>query len=127
MMLMTCRLLLLSKRQRYNTIFTPVIGGPIVNEYISRGSYKISIKGLIVNNDSFTEPPEEALYKFRKFTDLAGVPIAIESNWLNILGICEVVITGKTLNQMEGYSHVFAYTIELSSVTPLNLRLREGI
>jgi Domain of unknown function (DUF6046) len=113
--------------QENNIVETPLLAGQIVEEFISNGRYEINIKGLIVNNNSTVEPPFEELEKFGKFSDLAGVKIAIESNWLNLLGVCEVTIARKSINQLEGYSHVFAYTLDLRSTQSIDLRLREGV
>ncbi len=96
-----------------------------VKELISDDDFDIRIRGLIVNEDS-DAPPEEGV---RWFMETVNVPqaIQVECELFDWLGIDEVVIRDYSLFQLEGYQHVMAYTLNLWSDEPIEVKLRDGL
>jgi hypothetical protein len=96
-----------------------------VKELISDDDFDIRIRGLIVNSDS-DAPPEEGV---RWFQEVVSVPQAlrVDCELFDWLEIDEVVVYSYSLFQLEGFQHVMAYTLNLWSDSPVEVRLRDGL
>jgi len=96
-----------------------------VKELISDDDFDIRLRGLIVNSDDDT-PPEDGV---RWFMETVAVPqaIQVECELFDWLGIDEVVVRDYSLFQVEGFQHIMAYTINLWSDEPVEVKLRDGL
>lgn len=81
-----------------------------VTEYISDGDYSVRISGKLVNMDSDNRPQE--LMKKLERVCAAEVPIEITCPFLNILGIDQVVIKSRRIEEERGMANQVSFQIE---------------
>jgi len=120
---LTIDLAIITISQSKNIVSTAIQGrNGTVKEFISDGDYQISINGLIWINDNIY--PEEEV---QKFVNIMKVPQAIKiySNFINLFGISELVITSYDVPQLEGMRNQQPFTITAISDEYINLEERE--
>jgi len=116
---LTIDLAIITISQSKNIVSTAIQGrNGTVKEFISDGDYQISINGLIWINDNIY--PEEEV---QKFVNIMKVPQAIKiySNFINLFGISELVITSYDVPQLEGMRNQQPFTITAISDEYINL------
>ena len=116
-------LAIITVSQTKNIVTTAIQGkNGTIKEFISDGDYQISINGIIWINDNIY--PEDDV---QTFINIMKVPqsIKIFSNFVNMFGISEIVITDYSLPQQEGMRNQQAFTINAISDAPINLEVLE--
>ena len=112
---------LLTINQEKNIVRTNVQGrNGSVKEYVSDGDYQISIKGVIVGEDS-NKPPIEDLKKLDTFCK-SPFSLDVVSNVLDYFKIYTVVISGYDYEQREGMRNVFDFSINCYSDEPFEIK-----
>ena len=112
---------LITINQEKNIVRTNVQGrNGSVKEYVSDGDYQISIKGVIVGENS-NEPPIKDLEKLDTF---CKTPFSLDvvSNVLDYFKIYTVVIAGYSYEQREGMRNVFDFNLNCYSDTPFEIK-----
>ena len=98
---------------------TPVVGlEGDVKEMISKGDYAITIEGLLIGPDgnSLKEKLRQLL-----LIESADKDIVIQSNYLGLYGITNIVIEQLSTKQMPGNRNTIAFTINAVSDKPIEL------
>lgn len=108
-----------------NTIIkTPLTGVKgSVKEFINTEDYQISIKGLIINEES-DDLPEEMVRSIRTICEKRQ-SVDIENRLLTLFDIHQVAIETFSFPGVEGYQNIQAYEINCISDWPLDLILKE--
>lgn len=113
---------LISVDQPKNIIKTKVQGRPgTVKEYISDDDYHINIQLLIVGQHGVM--PLQEVSDLKKALS-APVPLAVNSRWLQNLGIDSIVVENVSWPQIEGGYSMQAVEIRASSDSPLELIIK---
>lgn len=124
---LTMNTVLMTVRQTKNIVMTPIQGrNGTVKEYISDGDYVITAVGAIVTEQTLQNffgnrfPIEEvdALIQLLQ----AQKELRATSNFLQLFGIDDVVITGYDLPQQQGSREIQPFTINMVSDTAIELR-----
>jgi hypothetical protein len=114
---------LMSVGQTKKIVETEIQGRPgTVKEYIGDGDYEISLSGILTGSH-LRHPREEVAALKRMLT--ARVPIAVSSPYLQNLGVTDVVVRSYFFAQNEGGYAYQAFTIEMVSDTPVELKINE--
>lgn len=112
---------LITINQEKNIVRTNVQGrNGSVKEYVSDGDYQISIKGVIVGEDS-NKPPIDDLKKLDTFCK-SPFSLDVVSNVLDYFKIYTVVISGYSYEQREGMRNVFDFNLNCYSDTPFEIK-----
>lgn len=120
---LTIDLAIITITQSKNIVTTAIQGkSGTVKEFISDGDYQISINGLIWVNDNIY--PEVDV---QKFINITKVPQAIKvySNFINMFGIRDIVITDFPLSQQEGMRNQQPFTLNAISDEYIDLEVVE--
>jgi len=109
--------------QTKNIVTTAIQGkNGTIKEFIADGDYQISISGIIwINDNIYPEDDVQTLINILKIPQ----SIKIFSNFVNMFGISEIVITDYSLPQQEGLRNQQAFTINAISDAPINLEVIE--
>ena len=116
-------LAIITVSQTKNIVTTAIQGkNGTIKEFISDGDYQISINGIIWINDNIYPDVD-----VQTFINIMKVPQAIKvfSNFINLFGISEIVITDYSLPQQEGMRNQQSFTINAISDAPINLEVLE--
>lgn len=92
-----------------------------IKELINNGDYSISVQGFIVTNNSNQAP----VVQQTQLAALARVcaSVRVVSSFLNALGVYEVVVDGVSFSEIEATRNMLAVTMNLTSETPIEIRL----
>lgn len=113
---------LLTVDQPKNIIKTPIQGrNGTVKEYISDGDYSINIKALIIGAPGVM--PLQEVSDLKKVLD-APMSLAVNSRFLQNLGIDNLVVDRYSFPQVEGGYHYQAVEIFCSSDLPIELKIK---
>lgn len=114
---------LLSVSQTKKIVQTEIQGrSGSVKEYIGDSDYMITLNGIITG--THLRHPKDEIAALKKMLD-AKVPIAISCPYLQNLGITDIVVQSYFFGQSEGGYAYQAFTIEMLSDTPVELRISE--
>lgn len=108
-------------RQSKNLVFTPIQGkNSMVKEYISDQDYQINIIGVLA--------APNGQFPFQDMADLikvlqAPVPLIINSWYLQLFGIYNIVVTDYDMNMRAGYYSQQAFSITAVSDQPVELKI----
>ena len=122
---LTINTVLITASMSKNIVITPVAGRPgTVKEYISKGDYVITINGAIVNETGGAAYPKEDM---KRLIALMDVPEALDftSEYLDLFGSMDLVITNFTPPQAKGQRNMQVFTIGAVSDNPIELQLNE--
>lgn len=114
-------LAIIAVSQTKNIVTTAIQGkNGTIKEFISDGDYQVSINGVIWINDNVY--PEDDV---QTLINICKVPqsIKIFSNFINMFGISEIVITDYSIAQQEGLRNQQPFTINAISDAPINLEV----
>ncbi len=112
--------------QTKNIVRTPISGrNGTIKEYINDGDYDIQITGILSSGENNVEPSAQIDNLVAILQASANVKIS--SDYLDRLGITEMVITSYNLPQKAGYRDNFFFNISAISDRPFELRLKEDI
>ena len=115
-----CDTILFEINQSKNIVTTSVQGrAGTVKEYISLGDFEVSIRGAIVNSGSNSYPREDV--EELKYLLTLQEPLESLSDFLQIWGIYNLVVTDFRIPQQEGYQNVQLFEINCLSDTPEEL------
>lgn len=94
-------------------------------EYISQDDFVVNFRGLIVNQVDDTPPAQQ----IRDWAAIIKVPAAleVECEFLEWLGITNLVVEDPRIFQLEGFSHVVGFSMRCISDQVTEVRLRDGI
>jgi len=108
-------------RQSKNLVFTPIQGSnTTVKEYISDQDYQINIIGVLsAPNGQFPFQDMADLIKVLK----APIPLSINSWYLQLFNIYNIVITDYDMNMRAGYYSQQAFSISCVSDEPVELKI----
>ena len=120
---------LMTVTQTKNIITTPIQGrNGTVKEYISDGDYNISVQGVVSGRsfngfkiDDGNVYPETDVNSIIQIVK-APAQIRITSDFLDLFGISEVVVTDYDFPQTRGLRDNQAFTISLLSDQPIELQ-----
>lgn len=89
-----------------------------VKEYINDGDYEITIRGAIVSNDrSYPSEQVKQLHQILLIKDALDV----ESEYLNVFGIYNVVVESYSFPQQEGMQNLQLFELQCVSDLPIEL------
>ena len=103
-----------------NIIKTAVQGfNGTVKEYTSDGDFEIEIFGSIVSPSPDVYPKEDV----KRLLEILSIPepLEITSEFLNYLGINNIVVESYDINQKQGFRNVQPFSIRALSDKPLEL------
>jgi hypothetical protein len=106
-------------------IETPIQGrNGTVKEYISANDYTITIRGILINNESDKYPFDlvDDLHKIYKL----NTALMVTNTILNMLDINQVVMKELKFMESEGYSHIQPFNIECVSDETLELMIMDA-
>jgi hypothetical protein len=112
--------------QTKNIVKTAISGrNGTVKEYINDGDYEVQITGILSSGTNNVEPVTEidnlvAICKAQK-------SLKIANNYLDRIGITEIVIESYSFPQREGFRDNFFFSINAVSNKPIELRIKEDI
>lgn len=91
-------------------------------QVVSNGDYMISVRGILFNTESWNVKPFD---KIQQINDLGNLleTVEVESEYLNLLGIDEVLVEDFRFEPMTGIPHVMPYSLELVSDKAFELQL----
>lgn len=113
---------LITVDQPKNIIKTAIQGrNGTVKEYISDGDYSINIKALIIG--PLGVMPLQEVSDLKKVLD-APMSLAVNSRFLQNLGIDNLVVDRYSFPQVEGGYHYQAVEINCSSDLPIELKIK---
>jgi hypothetical protein len=113
---------ILNISNRKNLVMTDIAGrNGTVKEYINRGDYQISARGLLVA-DFGNFYPERQVKNFRRICELES-EVIIASAFLNHFNITTVVITHSWIGENEGIRNAVPFSLEMVSETPIQIKL----
>lgn len=116
--------LLLNVTPQKNIIKTPVNGrNGTVKQYISDGDYQIEAKITIASNKN--QYPEDEVKELIALCQLP-IPIPVNSWYLDMFGITDVVIESYQMGQMEGNHNMQVITINMISDSPIDLEAQNA-
>jgi len=122
---LTINTVLITASQSKNIVTTPLAGRDgTVKEFSSKGDWVVSINGAIVNETGGAAYPKDAM---KILYDLIDVPEALEftSEFLDLLGSFNLVITDVTVPQVKGQRNMQVFTMNCLSDNPIELQLNE--
>ncbi|MBB6131328.1 DUF6046 domain-containing protein [Mucilaginibacter lappiensis] len=106
-----------------NVVKTPMQGKDgTVKEYISDDDYAITIRGFLINYDSW-EYPEQQLQELMQVIN-AKVAIGITSQVFNLLDIHNIVIERWSFPAVEAYQNMQPFELECTSDQPVELEIK---
>ena len=121
---LTVDTVLMTVSQSRNIVTTPIQGrNGTVKEYISDGDYDVTIRGAIVHPSPNVYPEEDVL----KLVEALRVQdnIEVASRYLNdVFGITNLVVTGYSLPQTEGFQNTQFFEIKAISDDPIEITIR---
>ena len=106
--------------QRKNIVTTTVAGrSGTIKEYISDGDFDIKIRGSLSSKFTNSYPIEDV----RKLKQILKIPQALEvaCDFLQLFDIYNIVVTGYSIPQVEGYQNLQFFDIDAISDTPVEL------
>jgi hypothetical protein len=110
---------------RSKSIVQTVIPGleSSVKEYISAGDYNVRVNGMFAGASPLDFPAVET----QDFNNMMNEAVALDvvSEYLNMLGIYQLVVSDFDMQQIEGYQNVNRYSFSAMSDQPVNLKLRD--
>lgn len=119
----TVNTVLFTVNRTTNIVVTPIAGlNGTVKELISKGDYAITIEGLLVGENG--NMPQEQIRELSKIEG-ATEAIAINSNYLNLYDIDNIVIQSMKVQQLQGNRNVVSFTINALSDKPIELELAD--
>jgi len=105
--------------QTKNIIETSVQGlNDTIKEYISEGSWMISVKGVLVGKNGIY--PSTSVQNLKRILS-ASCAIPVTSEWLNQFDIHNIVITDKDIPQVMGGQSQQEFNFNAKSDTPIEL------
>jgi hypothetical protein len=106
----------------YKNIVTTQLQGRdgTVKEYIAKGDYSISIKGVLDSGD-MSVYPRQAVENLKTLLDL-NTNLELISPFAQILGINEVIVQSYTIDQMPTGYNIQPYQINFLSDVPLIIK-----
>jgi len=116
-------LALVTITQTKNIVTTAIQGkNGTIKEFISDGDYQVSINGIVwINDNIYPEDDVQTLINICKIPQ----SIKIFSNFINMFGITEIIITDYSIAQQEGLRNQQPFTINAISDAPINLEVIE--
>lgn len=95
--------------------------GGSIKEQMGVDDYYITIRGFIINYDSLDYPTDAVL----AFKELISHPaeLEVESPWLNMFDINEIVIFDRNIPQLEGALHYQPFTLLAKSNEPFTVEV----
>lgn len=116
-------LAIITVSQTKNIVTTAIQGkNGTIKEFIADGDYQIAINGVIwINDNIYPEDDVQTLINICKIPQ----SIKIFSNFINMFGISEIVITDYSIAQQEGIRNQQPFTINAISDAPINLEVIE--
>jgi hypothetical protein len=112
--------------QTKNIVKTQISGrNGTIKEYINDGDYEIQIAGILSSGINNVEPTAQ----IDDLVDIcqARASLKVYNNYLDRLGITEMVIESYSFPQKEGFRDNFFFTINAVSNKPFELRIKEDI
>ncbi len=104
-------------------ITTPIQGREgDVNEFISNGDYRLTIRGFLVSEDQLVQPVEQ----LTTLNNIASFPgaVAVASGFLNVFQIESLVIDEFDIGQIAGYRNELPFSMTCRSEQPIELQLQ---
>ena len=93
-----------------------------VKEYISDGNYSVSITGMLVaENSSFPEEQVSTLHELC----LLPEALIVESNFLQLLEIYNLVIQSYSFSDKQGFENVQLFELQCLSDNPIELVIED--
>lgn len=93
-----------------------------VLEEVNLNNNKITIKGLIINEEDFEEYPEVPVRRLREICEKAGA-VTIDNELTTIWGVTQIKIEDWDFLDVVGYPGVQAFQLDCLSDNPLELEL----
>lgn len=108
-----------------NIVRTQVQGrNGTVKEYISDGDYEVSIAGVLVGQYP-RQYPEEDMERLLEICN-AQVAIGVQSRFLQLFNITDLVITEREFTQRQGYANTQVFQIRALSDSAIELQLSDS-
>lgn len=85
-----------------------------VKELVATEDYKVSIKGVIVNEEDPEAYPESDVSALRRLVE-QRVAVSIDNTLCRLMGINKVIVTGLTLNADVGFAGMQSYELNCES------------
>jgi len=93
-----------------------------VKELVATEDYKVSIKGVIVNEVNPEAYPESDVSALRRLVE-QRVAVKIDNTLCRLMGINKVIITGLTLNADVGFAGMQSYELNCESDNDFEFQL----
>jgi hypothetical protein len=114
--------------QTKNIVKTAISGrNGTIKEYINDGDYEVQISGILSSGINNVEPKEDIETLIGICQAMASISVGESNDFLGRLGITELVITGYSFPQKEGFRDNFFFQINAISNKPFELRIKDDI
>lgn len=97
-----------------------------VKEFINNDDYVVTIRGLMVGTER-NKLPEALLRDFRKWFCDKPKALGVEGKIFEIFGIHSLVVTGRTLPQLQGMMNTRPFELKCISDAPYELMLENDV